>query len=68
MKRIILIIVITLIFIGIIVWYQAQIPIGGPTIFVTNTNSENIKTEIEVIGIGDLDAGFLEIDADISTL
>jgi len=68
MQRIILVIVITLVFIGIIWWYQAQVPSEGPTVSVTSSRSENIETEIEAIDVGDLDAGFREVDAGISGL
>ncbi len=68
MKHIILIIVITLVMIGIIWRYQAQVPIGGPTISVTNTQSESVEAEIKAIDVGDLDVGFQEIDAGIANL
>lgn len=68
MKRIILVIVIALGMIGIIWWYQARVPVGGPTVFVTNTQSETVEAQIEAIDIGDLDVEFQEIDAGIATL
>ncbi len=68
MKRIILVIIIALGMIGIIWWYQAQVPVGGPTVSVTNTQSESIEAQIEAIDVGDLDAEFQEIDAGISSI
>lgn len=68
MKHIILLIIITLICISAIWWYQAQIGTERPTISVTNTYTKSIEAETEAIDIGDLDAGFKEIDAGISTL
>ena len=68
MQRIILIIIVALVSIGVIWWYQAQVPVAGPTVSVTNMQQEDLKTEIESIDVGDLDADFKEIDTDISTL
>lgn len=68
MKHIILVIVITLIFIGIIWRSQAQIGKEYPLVSVTNTYNKSIEAEAETIDIGDLDAGFKDIDASISTL
>lgn len=68
MKRIILVIVITLIFISIIWWSQAQIGKECPMVSVTNTYNKSIEAETETIDIGDLDAGFKDVDAAISTL
>lgn len=68
MKRIILVIVIALGMIGIIWWYQARVPVGGPTVSVTNTQSETVEAQIEAVDIGDLDGEFQEIDAGIATL
>ena len=68
MQRIIIVIIITLIFMSIIWWYQAQMPSGSPTVSVTNMKSESVETEIEAIDIGDLDGEFQEIDAGIATL
>lgn len=68
MQRIILIIIIALVSIGVIWWYQAQIPVAGPTVSVTTMQQESLEAEIESINVGDLDADFKEIDADISTL
>lgn len=68
MKRIILIIVIALGMIGIIWWYQTQVPVGGPTVSVTKTQGESVEAQIKAIDIGDLDVEFQEIDAGIATL
>lgn len=68
MKHITLVIVITLIFIGIIWWNQAQIGKECPMVSVTNTYNKSIEAETEAIDIGDLDAGFKDVDVSISTL
>lgn len=68
MKHIILVIVITIIFISIIWWSQEQIGKERPMVSVTNTYNKSIEAETETIDIGDLDAGFKEVDASISTL
>ncbi|MEK7488126.1 MAG: hypothetical protein AAB598_02275 [Patescibacteria group bacterium] len=68
MKHIILLIIVALIFIGIIWWYQAQVSTESPTVSVMSMRSESIEAETEAIDIGDLDTGFKEIDAGISAL
>lgn len=67
MQRIFFIIVIALTLISIIWWMQAQ-PMGEPTISVSGGSGATIKKQIEEVDIGNFDAEFQSIDAEISNL
>lgn len=67
MQKIILVIIIALISISIIWWMQAQ-PFGEPAVSVSQRGGMTIEKEIDAVDIGNFDAEFQSIDADISNL
>ncbi|MBI1755241.1 hypothetical protein HY250_00835 [Candidatus Azambacteria bacterium] len=76
-SRIFLVVLLAVAAIILIVWFRNQIPVGGPTITVSNgavakkpavsTSFETVQ-EVDSIAISDVDKEFRAIDGDINAL